>query len=123
MTIYIPLHVLTIHNPITYMSVTRSRKGKGLLDGNVALFSQQSVDMKKTKDEDLTDITCHGCGKKGHLWHCCLMKGDERVKNKKLATQRKTSSSKTKAATAKKSPLGKCSTELLPVPQYPPRKD
>ena len=123
MTIHMLLHVLRIPDPIAYMPVIESRKGKGLSDGNVALFGQRSVDTKEIEDKDLTDGTCHGCGKKGHLRRRRPTKRDERVKNKKLAAQRKASSSKTRATTAKKPPLGKCSTQLSRAPQYPPRKD
>lgn len=49
MTIYILLHGLRMHGPVTHMLVTKSRKGKGLSDGNVALFRQRSVDKQKEK--------------------------------------------------------------------------
>ena len=121
MTIYILLHVQRMHDPITYMPVTESRKGKGLSDGNVELFGQRSVEKKKGREErGPTDVTC---GKQGHLRRSCPTKGDERIKNKKLATQRKAISSKTEATTTKNPPLGKCSTQLSPASQYPPRKD
>ena len=91
-------------------------------DGNVALFGQRSVDTKKeTEERDLTDVTFHGCGKKGHLRRRRPTKGDKKAKNKKRTTQREESSSKTKATTAKNPPLGKCSIQLSPAAQYPSR--
>ena len=67
------------------LRVTKSGKAEGSTDGNIALFGQQSADKKKErKKQDLTDVTCYGCGKKGHLRRHCPTKKDEKPKNEKL---------------------------------------
>ena len=72
-------------------------------EGSIALFSQLSADKKKKgkKKWDLTNITCFGCGKKGHLQSMCREKdtdkgGKEAVKNE----------AKGKAGTSKTPPSG-----------------
>ena len=52
-TIYIRFHVLRMHGPITHMLATKSRKGRGLSDGNVALFGRQLAE-KKGRERMLT---------------------------------------------------------------------
>ena len=56
---------------------TKSRKGEGSSDGNVALSGQQSAD-KKT---DLMGVTCYGYGygEDGHLRRSCPTKWDEKL--------------------------------------------
>jgi hypothetical protein len=49
---------------------TKSRKAKAAAEGPIALLSQQSKDKEeKRKRRGLTNVTCYGCGKKGHLKH------------------------------------------------------
>lgn len=83
------------------------QEGQGLSNGNVALFGQRPVDKQKEKEErGLTDVTCYGLGKRGHVRRSCSTKGNKKAKNKKGTTQRKASSRKTEATTAKKLLLG-----------------
>ena len=100
---------------------TKAGKAEGTSDGNVALFSQQSANKGKGKrKQDLMDVTCYGCGKKGHLWWNCLMKKDEKPKNEtpkneKPVTQGKVSTSKANKAnvtTAKKPSSGALYTTI-----------
>ena len=67
----------------------KDSKSRGTAEGSIALFGQSSADKKKKgkKKQDLTNITCFGCGKKGHLWSTCKEKkemdkgGKDAVKN------------------------------------------
>jgi len=43
---------------------SKTAKPQSVSDGSVALFSQQQ---EKRRETDLSDVTCYGCGKKGHL--------------------------------------------------------
>ena len=54
-------------------------------EGSVALFSQKMKDKGKKRERrkhDLTNVTCYGCRKKGHLKHKCLDKKDKKGKGK-----------------------------------------
>ena len=103
------------------LRATKAGKAEGTSDGNVALFGQQSADKGKGKRKrDLTDVTCYGCGKKGHLRRNCPTKKDEKPKNEKPknekpATQGEASTSKADkadATTAKKPSSGALYTAI-----------
>ena len=46
-------------------------------EGSVTLFGQQTTDKEKRKRRDLSNVTCYGCGKKGHLKYKCPHKKGE----------------------------------------------
>jgi len=47
---------------------SKTTKSWSASDGSVTLFSQQQ---EKRRETDLLNVTCYGCGKKGHLNHRC----------------------------------------------------
>jgi len=47
---------------------SKTAKSQFASDGSVALFSQQQ---EKRRETDLSNVTCYGCGKKGHLMRRC----------------------------------------------------
>ena len=51
-------------------------------EGSVALSGQQMTDKEKIKKGDLSNVTCYGCGKKGHLKHKCPDKKAEKGEGK-----------------------------------------
>ena len=75
---------------------------------------------KEKKKRDLSDVTCYGCGKKGHISRHCPEKKDEKPKNEKPKpekpkTQGETSTSKADkadATTAKKPSSGALYTAI-----------
>ena len=78
-----------------------------LSDSNVALYGQQS-EKKKGKARDLKDVTCYGCGEKGHLCHHCLnLKTNDKSKEAKDNKPKpEASSSKAESSGAKKPSSG-----------------
>ena len=71
------------------LRVTKFGRGEGSSDGNIALFGQQSAKKRKEKKKrDLADVTCYGCGKKGHPQRYCPTKKDEKPKNEKLKNKK-----------------------------------
>jgi len=47
---------------------SKTAKPQSVSDGSVALFSQQQ---EKRRETDLSNVTCYGCGKKGHSKRRC----------------------------------------------------
>ena len=109
------------------LRVTKSGRGEGSSDGNIALFGQQSAEKgKEKKKRDLLDVTCYGCGKKGHLRRYCPTKKNEKpkiekLKNEKPATQAEASTSKAdKAVRPRQRNLRQgLSTPRWLMPQHP----
>ena len=58
-------------------------------EGSIALFGQQTKDKGKKRERrkhDLSNMTCYGCRKKGHLKHKCPDNKDEKGKGKPKET-------------------------------------
>jgi len=47
---------------------SKTARSQSASSGSVALFGQQQ---EKRRERDLTNVTCYGCGKKGHLKRKC----------------------------------------------------
>ena len=83
--------------------VLKDGKTGAAADTSVALFGQQSKGKdkdkgkKKRRERDLTNVTCHTCGKKGHLKYMCPDKKDEKGKGKEKEAKQGEGSSGEKA--------------------------
>ena len=56
-------------------------------DGNVALSGQQSTG-RRGKGRDLKDVTCYGCGEKGHIRPFCLSKSKDDKQKPEASTSK-----------------------------------
>ncbi len=71
--------------------------------GSVALFGQQSSAPKRRekKKRDISDVTCFGCGQKGHLRRNCPTKKDKPKDDKPKGEAAKTDATTTATPSSK----------------------
>ena len=68
------------------LHLAKTGKADAAAEGSIAMFSQQQKEKerKKKKKHDLSNVTCYGCGKKGHMKARCQEKKDEKGKGKEV---------------------------------------
>jgi len=96
------------------LRAAKSGKDEASGSGSVALFGQQPADKKKKKKEkmgkmDLSNTTCYGCGKKGHISANCPDKQDKKQDEKSKAGKE---GEKSEPSASKKSPTGTLYTAM-----------
>jgi len=77
--------------------------------GSVALFGQQQ---EKRRERDLTNVTCYGCGKKGHLKRKCPEPSKQEPQDEKTV-QDTSSTSKADASQSEGASMKKPPSETL----------
>jgi len=92
---------------------SKTAKSQSASDGSVTLFGQQQ---EKRRERDLSNVTCYGCSKKGHLKRNCPELSKQEPQGRKpmqdtLSTS-KANASQSKGVSMKKPPSGTLYTAM-----------
>ena len=86
---------------------SKTARSQSASSGSVALFSQQQ---EKRRERDLTNVTCYGCRKKGHLKCKCPEPSEQEPQGGKpvqdTSSTSKANASQSEGASTKKPPSG-----------------
>jgi len=86
---------------------SKTARPQSASSGSVALFGQQQ---EKRRERDLTNATCYGCGKKGHLKRKCPEPSEQELQGGKpvqdTSSTSKADASQSEGASMKKPPSG-----------------
>ena len=92
---------------------SKTAKSQSTSDGSVTLFGQQQ---EKRRERDLSNVTCYGCGKKGHLKRKCPEPSEEEPQGGKplqdTASTSKADASQGEGSSTKKQPSGTLYTAM-----------
>jgi len=92
---------------------SKTAKSQSASDGSVTLFGQQQ---EKRRERDLSNVTCYGCGKKGHLKHNCPEPSKQELQGGKpvqdTSSNSKADASQSKGVSMKKPPSGTLYTAM-----------
>jgi transposase InsO family protein len=103
------------------LRAAKSGKADTTSDGSIALYGQQSSDKEKKKKQkgkkgkrDLSNVTCFGCGKKGHVISHCpeKAKGDKPEEKREEKPKSGKEPEKSEKSTSKKPPSGTLYTAM-----------